>query len=281
MPGAEQKRGMVMRDADGVATLAAAGPDPAGSRQTIDFLGIRVDVLDTDGLRERVLALARQQGPHRVMYVNADCMLIAGKNAAYREALNRADLVYADGIGVVLGARLWGHRLPGRSTGADFMPGFCRDFAGHGIRLFLLGARQGVAAAAARRLCEQAPGLQVVGTHHGYFRPGESGRIIGQINRARPHVLLVGMGAPCQELWIDGHSHELRVPVLWGVGGLFDFLSGRTRRGPQWLLDHGFEWLCRLLVEPRRLWRRYLIGNVRFVFHVLWRRYAAGDRDRE
>ena len=253
----------------------------AGDRQTIDFLGVRVDVLDTEGLRDRVLALARQEGPYRVMYVNAACMLIAKDDRGYRDVLNRADLVYADGVGVVLGARLWGHELPGRSTGADFMPGFCQVFARHGIRLFLLGARKGVAAAAAQRLVEQAPGLQVVGTHHGYFRPEEDSAIIRQINQARPHVLLVGMGAPLQELWIDRNSDQLQVPVLWGVGGLFDFLSGRTRRGPQWLLDHGFEWLCRLLVEPRRLWRRYLIGNARFVAHVLAQRYAGRGGGRE
>ncbi len=257
---------------------AAPAPVVAGERQTIDFLGVRVDVLDTGGLRDRILAMARGTGPHRVMYVNADCMLIARENSRYRQALNRADLVYADGIGVVWGARLLGHGLPGRNTGADFMPRFCRDFARHGIRLFLLGAREGVAAEAGRRLCAQAPGLQVVGTHHGYFRPGESERIIGEINRARPHILLVGMGAPCQELWIDTNRDRLEVPLLWGVGGLFDFLSGRTRRGPQWLLDHGFEWLCRLLVEPGRLWRRYLIGNVKFVLYVLGQRCAARDR---
>ncbi|HEB50141.1 MAG TPA: glycosyltransferase [Desulfobulbus sp.] len=267
------------RDAADTTFPAAAGAEPAVCRQTIDFLGIRVDVLDTGGLCDRVLALARQEGPHRVMYVNADCMLIARHNRAYRQALNRADLVYADGIGVVWGARLWGHDLPGRSTGADFMPAFCRVFAGHGIRLFLLGAREGVADAAARRLVAQAPGLQVVGTHHGYFRPDESEKIVEQVNRLRPHILLVGMGAPCQELWIERYSESLRVPVLWGVGGLFDFLSGRTRRGPQWLLDHGFEWLCRLLVEPRRLWRRYLIGNMQFVYYILRQRYLARDRD--
>ncbi len=259
--------------------VAATGTGPATRGRTVDFLGVRVDVLDTAALRDRVLALATGDRPRKVMYVNADCMLIARENFAYRDALNRADLVYADGIGVVWGARLWGHDLPGRSTGADFMPGFCRAFADRGLRLFLLGARQGVAEEAARRLRGQAPGLQVVGTHHGYFRPEESREIIREINRCRPHILLVGMGAPGQELWIDRHGDRLEVPVLWGVGGLFDFLSGRTRRGPQWLLDHGFEWLCRLLVEPRRLWRRYLIGNVKFVVYVLWQRYAARDRD--
>lgn len=244
-------------------------------RQTIDFLGVRVNVLDTKGLCEKVMTFVAQGKQRKVMYVNANCMLISRENERYRQVLNRADLVYADGVGIVWGARLWEHRFPGRSTGADFMPEFCKIFARHGLRLYLMGGREEVAKEAADRLLEKIPNLQIVGTYHGYFKQEETEQIIQKINSAQPDILLVGLGAPYQEFWIEENAAKLDVPLIWGVGGLFDFISGRTKRGPQWLLDHGFEWLCRLIIEPRRLWRRYIIGNIKFVLYILWYRFVA------
>lgn len=238
-------------------------------RNTINFLGVQVDVLDTNGLRERVLELAAGQRQTKVMYVNADCMLLSLKNEDYRQVLNSADLVYADGVGVVWGARLWSYRLPGRSTGADFMLEFCKEFARRGLSVFLLGAKEGIAEEAAERLIKKIPDLNIKGTQHGFFKKEEEGAVINKINELKPDILLVGLGAPYQEKWIDVNAKKLEVPVIWGVGGLFDFVSDRTWRGPQYLLDHGFEWLCRLLTEPRRLSYRYVIGNTKFLFYLL------------
>ncbi len=242
-------------------------------RKTFELLGVKIDVLDTGGLVERVLEFADSDEQHIIMYVNADCMLIAQEKKTYLETLNRADLVYADGIGVILGARLWGAKLPGRSTAADFFPDFCRRAAAKKKSFFFLGAKKGVARRAAERLKKEIPDLTVVGTHHGYFDRRDTQRIIDDINAAKPDIVIVGLGAPFQELWIHEYGARLDSSVLWGVGGLFDFLSGNTRRGPQWLLDNGFEWLCRLVIEPRRLWRRYLFGNARFVLLLLRHRF--------
>lgn len=198
------------------------------------------------------------------MYVDADCLLKAADNEAYRRVLNAADLAYPDGVGVVVAARIWGHRMRGRSTAADFMPRFCGQFARRGLRLYLLGAAEGVAAEAAAVLVRDAPGLVVAGTRHGYFGPDETDRIVDGINKARPDVLLVGLGAPAQEFWIAHNAHRLDARLNWGVGGLFDFVSGRTRRGPKWFWDNGFEWLSRLNVEPGRLWKCYILGYARF-----------------
>ncbi len=246
-------------------------------RETINLLGINIDVVDTTGLRKKIVDFTLTQTPRTVMYVNADCMLIARKNKKYQQALNKADLVYADGIGVVWGAKLWGHSLPGRSTGADFMPDFCQTFADQGLRLFFLGAPPGIAEQAAARLQKKIPNLLITGTHHGYFTPEQEQEVIVEINAAKPDIVVVGLGAPYQEFWINEHADQLGGAVLWGVGGLFDFLSGTTSRGPQRLLDHGFEWLCRLMTEPKRLWRRYLIGNTTFIFYLLWHRFIKGD----
>jgi N-acetylglucosaminyldiphosphoundecaprenol N-acetyl-beta-D-mannosaminyltransferase len=232
-------------------------------------------MLDKQGLCEKVVDFALKGKQHKVFYVNTDCMLLSLQDKVYRQILNMADLVYADGVGVVWGARLWGYHLPSRFTAADFMPIFCEVFTKYGLKIYFLGSRNGVAEESAKRLLQKIPNLQIVGTHHGYFKVGETQRIIEAINNAQPHILLVGFGAPYQEKWIEENANRLDVPVIWGVGGLFDFISGRTWRGPQWLLDHGFEWLCRLIAEPRRLWRRYLIGNTKFVMYLLWYRFIS------
>ena len=246
-------------------------------RNCIDFLGVKVDAVSTPELLERITTYAAGPKQATVMYVNAACMLIAEKDQQYRETLNQADLVYADGTGVVLGARLWGHRLPGRSTAADFIPELCRRCADRGISLFFLGARPGVADEAARRLSDKIPGLKIAGTHHGYFKKHETEDIISLINSSKANLLVVGFGAPQQEFWIRDNASRLTPRCIWGVGGLFDFVSGRTARGPKLLLDHGFEWLCRLAVEPRRLWKRYIPGNIRFIILTLKHRYLHGN----
>ncbi|UCD58618.1 MAG: WecB/TagA/CpsF family glycosyltransferase [Candidatus Hydrogenedentota bacterium] len=237
-------------------------------RKVVDFLGITVDVLDTQELYERVAGFVEEAKPRKVMYLNADCISVSRRDSAYRRILNNADLVYADGISIVLGAKMLGMHLPGRSTGADFIPGFCRGFAERGYRIYFLGARPGVAENAAHRLRQSVPSLDIVGIRDGYFAPEEKEQVVADIVEARPHILLVGLGAPYQERWIEENLERLNVPVVWGVGGAFDFISGRLTRGPRWLVDNGFEWLCRLLVEPGRLWRRYLIGNVKFLWYV-------------
>jgi N-acetylglucosaminyldiphosphoundecaprenol N-acetyl-beta-D-mannosaminyltransferase len=246
-------------------------------RETINLLGVEIDVLDTEGICKKVVEFTDQDSTRTVMYVNTDCMLIAKKDKKYQQVLNNADLVYADGIGVVYGAKLWGHSLPGRSTGADFMPDFCRTFADKGLRVYFLGASPGIAKQAADNLRQMIPDLLITGTHHGYFTADQEEEVIAAINASRPDIVIIGLGAPYQEFWINKNTDKLDAAVLWGVGGLFDFLSGSTPRGPQWLLDNGFEWLCRLVAEPKRLWRRYLIGNTKFVLYLFWRRFVAKE----
>ncbi len=244
----------------------------AEERKTVNLLGVAIDAVDTKELCHRVIEFTGQESTRTIMYVNTDCMLIAQEDDDYRKILNRSDLVYADGIGVVYGVKLWGQYLPGRSTAADFMPVFCRLFAEKGLRLYLLGAPDGVAEKAAAKLHQEIPELLISGTHHGFFSPDQNDEIIARINAASPDIVLVGMGAPYQEVWISENADKIHSAVIWGVGGLFDFLSGRTPRGSKWLVDHGFEWLCRLTVEPKRLWQRYLIGNTKFIASLLWHR---------
>jgi N-acetylglucosaminyldiphosphoundecaprenol N-acetyl-beta-D-mannosaminyltransferase len=200
------------------------------------------------------------------MYVNVHCMNLHHDDLEYSSVLETADIVYCDGTGVRLGARIAGCMVPERLTGADWIADLCLLAQSESLSLFLLGGTPGVAQGAAQRLRARYPGIRIVGTASGYEPHHET---IDSVNELRPDIVLVGMGSPTQEKWIARHRGEIDAPVVWAVGALFDFVTGRIRRGPTWMTEHGFEWACRLVAEPRKLWRRYLIGNPRFIARVV------------
>ena len=239
----------------------------------VTLLGVTIDPLSLDALLDRMQASLRTGARQRICYVNAHALNLATEQPTFRTILNRADIVFCDGYGVVLGARLTGQRLPHRFTPPDWIDDLCRRCRDGGWSIFLLGAKPGVAEQAGRILVERWPGLTVAGTHHGYFdkTPGsaENEQVVAQINQARPDMLLVGFGMPAQEAWLDDHWSQLDVTVGLTVGALFDYVAGTVVRAPRWVTDNGLEWLGRLVVEPRRLGRRYLIGNPLFIWRVL------------
>jgi N-acetylglucosaminyldiphosphoundecaprenol N-acetyl-beta-D-mannosaminyltransferase len=156
-------------------------------------------------------------------------------------------------------------------TGADWIWGLSRLCELEGLPLYLLGSEPPLARDAARRLRREYPGLEVVGAHHGFFDldSPHNERVIEHIQTHAPRIVLVGMGTPKQELWVDRYAHRLDGAVVWTVGALFDYVSGRLPRAPHWLADNGLEWIFRLAIEPQRMWRRYLIGNPVFLTRVL------------
>jgi N-acetylglucosaminyldiphosphoundecaprenol N-acetyl-beta-D-mannosaminyltransferase len=236
-------------------------------RTTINVLGVCVQDVSLSNLIRRVEDFLASDGRYRVMYANAHVLNTAYQDPDLRRILNTANLVYCDGVGVRLGARLTSQCPPERLTGADWIDDLCRACEKNGHTLFILGGEKGVAEQATQVLRARYPGLIVAGTHPGFFNDGSA--VIGAINRARPDILLVGLGTPLQEKWIDQHFGALETPVVWAVGALVDFIAGKVPRAPRWMSDHGFEWLFRLLIEPRRMWRRYLIGNPLFVYRIL------------
>jgi N-acetylglucosaminyldiphosphoundecaprenol N-acetyl-beta-D-mannosaminyltransferase len=208
--------------------------------------------------------------------IYAHCVNRAAREPHYLEALRSADLNYADGMGVVLALRLLGtpnERIE-KSTSTDLIHPLAAGWAAEGRRLYLLGGRPGVADAAGRRLEAMYPGLVIAGTDHGFFQDGESPDVISRVGQSGAHVLIVCRGVPVEQLWVAEHRHELPVGLAMTGGALLDFLSGRVRRGPRLMTDHGFDWLFRMAREPRRLAARYLIGNPEFVLRVAWQRMA-------
>jgi N-acetylglucosaminyldiphosphoundecaprenol N-acetyl-beta-D-mannosaminyltransferase len=218
-----------------------------------------------------------------VLNVNVHCMNLAWEQPWLRALLEEAAIVFCDGAGVALALRLFGgERVPERITYASWMWQLAEHCARRQHGLFFVGAAEGVAAAAAARLAERFPALRIAGTQHGYFARDAAGSrpVIDAINRSGARILVVGLGMPAQERWLADHRAELRPNVLLSGGAVFDFVSGRVPRGPSLLVDHGFEWLARLAHEPRRLWRRYLVGNPLFFARAVRWRVARDGRTR-
>lgn len=236
---------------------------------TLSIFGIRLDNMTmTEALSWVIAASAPGQARKQLAFVNPDCLNIAWRDPAYRTTLAACDRVFPDGIGLRIGGRMLGFELRDNVNGTDMLPLLCEAAAGSGRSLYLLGARPGVAAAAAEALCARVPGLVIAGARDGYFSAGEEHQVIDQINCSGAAILLVALGAPRQEQWIARHRERLEPPLAMGVGGLFDFYSGRIRRAPLWMREIGAEWVYRLLQEPGRMWRRYIIGNPVFLYRV-------------
>ncbi len=208
---------------------------------------------------------------HRVMYVNAHVINRSRALPELRETLTAADLVYCDGYGVRLAARSLGFEVPYRMTLADWVYGLAALCQAAGHSLYLLGSEPPIARQAAVQLSRWYPQLKIAGTHHGYFELGSAHdeRVLEDIEARRPDIVLVGMGTPKQELWIERHAERLPCDVVWSVGALLDYVAGHTPRAPRWLSDNGAEWIFRLAIEPHRMWRRYLLGNPAFLHRVL------------
>ncbi len=240
------------------------------SRERFSVLGVRFDVVQIPGVILQMRQwIARRAGCGYIAVAGMHGITEARHKIEFRQAVADAGLVVADGMPVVWIGRLRGYNLPRRVYGPELMLQFCKETALAGYRHYLLGGAPGVPEQLARELGKVCPGIRIVGIHSPPFRsatPEEDAAIIENINRTAPDVLWVGLGTPKQEIWMRRHRDKLRVPVMIGVGAAFDFLSSRKRQAPVWMRERGFEWLFRLVQEPRRLWKRYLVGGSQFVF---------------
>jgi N-acetylglucosaminyldiphosphoundecaprenol N-acetyl-beta-D-mannosaminyltransferase len=232
----------------------------------VRVLGVRVDCLDMGAALGRIEELVQTGGHHFVATVNPEFIMRSHKEPEFGRVLESADLCLADGTGVVWAARRQGCQLSEPVTGVDVIPGLAAVCARRGFRLFLLGSAQGVASELAARLKTEHPGLEVA-AHSGTPDPSADDETLKLIRAHQTQVLLVAFGAPKQELWIDRVKDRLGVGVAIGVGGAFDYLTGRVPRAPVWMRRAGLEWLHRLIRQPWRI-RRMAVLPV-YAFKVL------------
>ena len=244
----------------------------------IDVLGLPIRPLDLSSLVDEIVVRARQRITTLGCYANAHTVNLACRDTEYRQVLRQCDLLYADGVSLVWASQFAESPISRRITAMDYLPVLADRCAREGLSLFLLGSRPGIIDKAARQLQSSHPDLRIVGWHHGYFDLADSEQVIDRINAVNPDILLVGMSSPRQEFWLRESGDKLQAPVRWCVGALFDYLGGDERRAPAWMRRLGCEWLFRLAVDPVGKWRRYLLGNPRFIWNALrWRLARSGS----
>jgi N-acetylglucosaminyldiphosphoundecaprenol N-acetyl-beta-D-mannosaminyltransferase len=255
-----------------IETTENGGEVQAGPNN-VSVLGVRVSDINKDGLISRVQAWADQTRLRTVVYVNAYCINTAYIDPRYRNILNHADLTFPDGIGVVWAGRWLGGSQLEKLNGRVWFPEICKIAVKRKWSIYILAGKRGVAACAKNILQNRYPGLQIVGAADGFFEERSDTEVLQEITELRPNILFVGMGAPLQEKWIATHRDAIPVPVVWAVGALFDTVVGIEKLAPDWLNALALEWFWRLLMDPRKKWRRYLIGNPLFIFRVFRQKY--------
>lgn len=253
-------------------------PEQENKDRTVEVFGIPLDNVTMAEARDTIVGWLYDDALRQVCFVNADCANIAYRNQQYLTVLQEADYCLADGIGLKLAGKIFRKEIQQNVNGTDLFPLLCESLASTDRRVFLLGARPGVAEGVRKWVMERFPLLDVCGVQHGYYGPQEEREIIQRIRESRANLVLVAFGAPKQDLWIHDHIKEMGANVAIGVGGLFDFYSGRIPRAPLWMRKRGMEWVYRLIQEPGRLWKRYLIGNGLFLARVLREKYASSNQ---
>ena len=234
--------------------------------ERVEILGVKVDAVTMAQAVERVEKLIAEKNSSMVATANAEMLLNATHDAELKKILNAAALVVPDGAGTVWAARHLGKHMPERVAGFDLVQELMKISPARGIKFFLFGAAPGIADKAKLKAEQLYPGIKIVGTRNGYFKPADEPEIISQIKNSRPDILLAALGVPKQEKWLFKYKDELKVPVSIGVGGTFDVMAGVVKRAPLWMQKARLEWLFRAMLQPSRAGR--LLALPKFVWKV-------------
>lgn len=223
--------------------------------EKVNILGVNVDKVTISEAADKIFGMLGEDKPHWIFTPNSEIIMQAYKNTEFCEILNKADLLTADGIGVVYASRILKNPIKERAAGYDIACELTEKLSQSGHRLFLFGGKPGVAETAKKNLKEKYPELNIVGTRNGYFKPEEEADIINEINSAEPDVVFVCLGAPAQEKWIARNADKINARVFMGIGGSLDVFAGVAERAPEVWCRLGLEWLYRLMKQPSRIGR--------------------------
>jgi len=240
--------------------------------EQINILGVRVDAINPELALERIRRWIQNRDKVYVCIAPVSTIVDCQENQHYRQIVNEAGMVTPDGMPLVWIARHRGYDRVRRTYGPDLMLRVCSQGQAQEYKHYFYGGAPEVNEKLSQRLKAKFPDIKIVGRYSPPFRAAgerESEQVLAQINTAKPDILWVGLGSPKQDLWMHQHRDRLDVPVMIGVGAAFDFLSGEKKQAPIWMRKAGLEWLFRLLCEPRRLWRRYLFGNTKFIWFIV------------
>lgn len=240
----------------------------------VDLLGVHFYNIDMKQALGMIDERISSNMTENVFFINADCLNKTVSDPEYKQILQSTDLVFPDGSGINLACNMIGKPLKGNINGTDMFPLLCELAQEKGYKLFFLGAKPGIVEKMAGLLLTKYPELNICGYRNGYFDwQSQSQEVVQEINQSGADILFVAFGAPLQEKWIQMNAPSLNTRINLGVGGLFDFYSDNIPRAPRWMRDLGIEWVYRLIQEPRRMWKRYILGNPLFLYRVYrWNR---------
>ena len=236
-------------------------------RNRIEVLHVKIDVVTMKEAVSRVEGFIARKKPHLVVTPNAEMIMMANQDKDFAQIINNADLVVPDGAGVVWAARYNGDSMPERVAGYDLVQNLLMEAAKKKYRIYMLGGAPGIVDKAKKVAEQRYPGVQIVGTRHGFFTKQEESEIVNAIIAKQPDILLVALGVPRQEKWLVDYMEQIKAPVSIGVGGTFDVMAGAVIRAPLWMQNANLEWLHRLLSEPKRAIR--MLALPKFVLQVM------------
>ena len=232
-----------------------------------ELLGLAFDTVTMEGAVARCLAMCHaERASHLVVTANASHLCMMRNDPELSRACRAGELIVPDGMAVVWALRASGQAVPGRVAGVELMEHLLEAAGKHRLRVYFLGAKPEVVSKLVETSKVNYPGIEIAGFRDGYFGPDDHLEIVDEIRASGAHMLFVGMPTPFKELWCERHRHRLNVPVIMGVGGSFDVLAGFIKRAPRAVQSLGLEWFWRLLMEPRKLWKRYLTTNSQFIW---------------
>lgn len=234
------------------------------------YYNIDIDVLNTTETLSRCLGFTNSDSNNLIFFINAHCFNLAQKNTEYKSALNKADLLLNDGIGIKIGAKISGIKIKENMNGTDLVPKILEFARNQSKNVYLLGGIEGTALTAKQKTELNLPGISIVGVHNGYFDFNADQKLIDDIVHKKTEILIVGMGVPRQELWLTKNKDKLHgVKISIAGGAILDFISGRVVRAPKWMQKTGTEWIFRLMQEPFRLFNRYAFGIPLFCYNII------------
>jgi N-acetylglucosaminyldiphosphoundecaprenol N-acetyl-beta-D-mannosaminyltransferase len=242
--------------------------------QYIKILGVKINLVDVNNVLDYIVESIKNNLNKKAIlsYVNVHAINIAFSNYKFKSFINCSHLSFCDGYGIRMAASLLGLKKPTRMTPPDWIDELANVCIENNFSLYFLGSKGGVVQKAADKLTKRHPKLRIVGTHHGYFNKNRSSvdtnNVITKINNVQPEILLIGFGMPMQEYWIEENFSKIEAKVFLPVGAFFDYVSETNKRAPQLFSTLGLEWFFRLLVEPKRMWKRYILGNPMFLYRV-------------
>ncbi|MDT3700212.1 MAG: WecB/TagA/CpsF family glycosyltransferase [Thermincola sp.] len=235
----------------------------------VPILGIEIDNLNLAEVVGRINDLVQQRRPSLIVTANPEIIMRARQDRSFANCLKAAEVVTADGIGLIIAAELLGTPLKERVTGIDLITELFRESQSKNYRFYFVGAKPGIAEKAALNIREKFPQIEIVGVRHGYFQ--DDSAIISDILDKKPDILLAALGMGKQESWVRERVIPAGVPVSIGVGGSFDVFAGEAKRAPRWMQRAGVEWLYRLFKQPSRFWR--MLELPKFLTAVIYSRF--------